>query len=190
MRRSQWIVVGLLAFTATLALLFKPWVSDEPLIGGPFKLVDGSGAEVTDVDYRGKFRLVYFGYTFCPDVCLTALGELSVALDRLPQAKLNQLEALFISVDPDRDNGENLTNYAQAFHPKIRGLTGTRGQIDAVAQAYGARYELAGDKTGGDYSIDHTSIIYVTGPEGKFRTKFTHNTSPETMFARLDSVIP
>lgn len=190
MRSLRWIIAALLAALALIVFGLKPWVAQDALIGGPFELKDGNGFKVTDADYRGKFMLVYFGYTFCPDVCPTALGELSVALDRLPQSKLNQLEALFVSVDPDRDGGENLTRYAQAFHPKIRGLTGTRDQIDAAAKAYGARYEFAGDRAGGNYSIDHTSVIYVMGPDGVFRTKFTHNTSPETMFSRLDSIIP
>lgn len=189
MRKSHRFIAGLAAIAAALVLMLKPWGQTDPSLDGSFSLADGAGAAVTDADYRGKYLAVYFGYTFCPDVCPTALGELATALDRLPQAKLGKLEAVFISVDPDRDHGENLTKYAEAFHPKIRGLTGTRQQIDAAAKAYGARYEFAGDRASGDYSIDHTSVIYVMGPDGKLLTRFTHNASPATMFAKLDSVI-
>ncbi len=189
MRKSQWIFAGLLAAAAAIVLMLKPWGQTDPSFDGSFSLANGAGAPVTDMDYRGKYLAVYFGYTFCPDVCPTALGELATALDRLPQAKLDKLEAVFISVDPDRDHGENLTKYAEAFHPKIRGLTGTRQQIDAAARAYGARYEFVGDRASGDYSIDHTSVIYVMGPDGKLLTRFTHNASPATMFAKLDSAI-
>lgn len=190
MRKSQIIVAGFLAVAAAFFLVANPWEKDERAIGGPFILVDGSGATVTDMDFRGRYLLVYFGYTFCPDVCPTALGELSAAFGRLPDSKLDQIDVIFVSVDPDRDKGEELTKYAQAFHPKFRGLTGTREQIDAAAKAYGAKYEFVGDRQSGDYSIDHTSIIYVMGPDGHYMTRFTHNASPETMVAKLESVIP
>lgn len=168
------------------------WLSSrpqDPVIGGPFSLVDGKGRRYADTDFRGKFLLVYFGYTFCPDVCPTALGELSAALDRLSAAKLEQLQVIFVSVDPKRDFGERLDEYGKAFHERIMGLTGTREEIDAMAAAYGAKYRFAGDPATEDYAIDHTSIVYVMGRDGKFVTQFTHNATPEQMLAKLDAVI-
>lgn len=157
--------------------------------GGPFTLEDGRGTTWSDTDFRGKFLLVYFGYTFCPDVCPTALGNLSSALDALPQAKLNQLQAVFISVDPKRDLNEDLQTYVGAFHPAILGLSGPMEEINRLAADYGARFEVHGDPASEDYSIDHTSIVYVMDPEGKFVTQFTHNASPQSMLAKLESVI-
>ena len=161
----------------------------EPRIGGPFALLDGKGNPVSDRDFRGRFLLVYFGYTFCPDVCPTALGKLSSVLDRLDKAQLDQLAVVFISVDPQRDHGARLSEYGSAFHPLITGLTGTREQIDAVAKAYGARYRIAGDTSRDDYAIDHTSVVYVMNREGAFVTQFTHNATPEAMLAKLQAVL-
>ncbi|MFZ1679943.1 MAG: SCO family protein [Rhizobiaceae bacterium] len=160
-----------------------------PVIGGPFSLVDGTGKRWTDKDFLGEFLLVYFGYTFCPDVCPTALGELSAALDGMPPELVGRLRVVFISVDPQRDHGERLDEYGKAFHERIMGLTGTRAEIDSVAAAYGAKYRFAGDTATQDYAIDHTSIIYVMGPDGRFVTQFTHNATPEQMAAKLRAVI-
>lgn len=162
---------------------------EAPVIGGPFDLADGKGRRWTDKDFLGKYLLVYFGYTFCPDVCPTALGELSAALDRLTAEQTAQVQVVFISVDPKRDFGERLDEYGKAFHEKIMGLSGTREEIDSVASAYGAKYRFAGDTNTEDYAIDHTSVIYVMGKDGKFLTQFTHNATPEQMLAKLTAVI-
>jgi protein SCO1/2 len=162
---------------------------DTPAIGGPFTLVNGAGETVRDTDMRGKYMLVYFGYTFCPDICPTALGGLGTALDMLPQEQLDKVQPIFISVDPKRDHGEDLAAYSQAFHPTILGLTGPMDEINRVAAAYGARFAVHGDPESDDYSIDHTSIIYVMDPEGRFLTQFTHNASPDSMLAKLTQVV-
>lgn len=188
-RRS--LLLGGVAALATLGFAGWRFASNTaaPTIGGPFSLVDGAGKRWTDADFRGKFLLVYFGYTFCPDVCPTALGELSAALDRLSGAQLDQLQVVFVSVDPKRDFGPRLAEYGKAFHERIMGLTGTREEIDAMASAYGAKYRFAGDPATDDYAIDHTSIVYVMGRDGAFVTQFTHNATPEQMRAKLDAVI-
>lgn len=162
---------------------------DTVSIGGPFVLQDGSGKTVRDSDFKGKFLLVYFGYTFCPDVCPTALGRLSSVLDRMSKEQLADLAVVFISVDPQRDYGERLSGYGQAFHPLITAVTGSREEIDRVAAAYGAKYRFAGDTSKDDYAVDHTSIIYVMDREGKFLTQFTHNATPEAMYAKLQAVL-
>lgn len=137
-------------------------------IGGPFTLTDGNGKQVTDQDFRGKYMLVFFGFTFCPDICPTTLNMVSDALDRLGP-KADKIAPLFITVDPKRDTPAVVKQYAAAFGPRIVGLTGTPEQIKAVAKAYRVYY--AEHRTGegpGDYSMDHSSVMYLMGPNGTF----------------------
>ncbi len=137
-------------------------------IGGPFTLTDGAGHTVTDRDLRGKYLLVYFGYTFCPDICPTTLNDVAGALDKLgPRA--DQIQPLFITVDPERDTAKVVTEYAAAFSPRILGLTGTPEQIETVAREYRVYYSVQKPATaGGDYTVDHSSILYLMDREGGF----------------------
>ena len=137
-------------------------------IGGPFTLEDGAGKTVTDSSYRGKYMLVYFGYTFCPDVCPTTLNDVAQALDKLGP-KQDRIQPLFITVDPARDTPAVVQQYAAAFSPRLQGLTGTPEQIATVAHEYRVYY--APHKTGpnpGDYTMDHSSILYLMDPTGQF----------------------
>jgi protein SCO1/2 len=142
--------------------------SSGPEIGGPFTLVDGTGKTVTDRDFRGHTMLVYFGYTFCPDVCPTTLTTVADALDKLgPLA--DQVRPLFITIDPRRDTQAVVGKYAAAFSPRLIGLTGTAEQIAAVAKEYKVYY--APQRTGpgpDDYTMNHSSILYLIGPDGQF----------------------
>jgi protein SCO1/2 len=186
--RRRAAAVALLAACAGIGAWV--WQANAPATsGGPFTLVDGSGATVRDRDFRGRYLIVFFGYSYCPDVCPTALGKLATVLDRLSEKQGGQVAVLFISVDPQRDHGARLTEYAHAFHPRITGLTGTREQIDAVVKAYGARYQFAGDTSRDDYGIDHTTSIYLMDPQGHYVTRFSYNASPESMLAKLQSVL-
>jgi protein SCO1 len=138
------------------------------LVGGSFTLEDGSGKQVTDRDLRGKYLLIYFGYTFCPDVCPTTLTETADALDRLGP-KADRLQPIFITVDPKRDTPAVVKQYAAAFSPRLIGLTGSPEQIAQVAKEYRVYY--AEHRTGpgpGDYTMDHSSILYLMGPDGNF----------------------
>ena len=137
-------------------------------IGGPFTLQDGSGQPVTDRSFRGKYMLVYFGYTFCPDVCPTTLNDVAQAIDKLGQ-NANRIQPVFITVDPARDTPAIVQQYAAAFGPRIKGLTGTPDQVASVAREYRVYY--APHKTGpdpGDYTMDHSSILYLMDPAGAF----------------------
>jgi protein SCO1/2 len=164
-------IIGLVVAALILGTGAFVWLSgggSASLVGGPFKLEDGSGKQVTDSDFRGKYMLVYFGYTYCPDVCPTTLNEVSEALDHLG-AKANNLQPIFITVDPKRDTPAVVKQYTAAFSPKLIGLTGTPEQIANVAKAYRVYY--AEHRTGSgpnDYSMDHSSILYLMGPDGKF----------------------
>ena len=138
-------------------------------IGGPFTLTDGAGRTVTDRDLRGKYLLVYFGYTFCPDVCPTTLNQVADALDRLGP-KADRLQTLFITVDPQRDTAKVVADYAAAFSPRIMGLTGTPAQIAAVAREYRVYYQVQKPAAGGEYTVDHSSLLYLMDPQGQFLT--------------------
>jgi protein SCO1/2 len=164
-------VIGLLVALLLLGTSAFLWLSDEaggPAVGGPFTLVDGNGHTVTDRDFRGKYLLVYFGYTYCPDVCPTTLTAVADALDRLGK-KADQVDPVFITVDPRRDTPAVIKQYTAAFSPRLLGLTGSQAEIAAVAKAYHVYY--AEHRTGpgpDDYSMDHSSILYLMAPDGRF----------------------
>jgi protein SCO1 len=156
---------------AMASVLSQPLVSaaNPPVtVGGPFTLTSPDGTTVTEQTYRGRWLLVYFGFTSCPDTCPTALLEIAAALTRLgPDA--GKLQPLFITVDPLRDTPAVMGNYIQSFDPRIVGLTGTPQQIAAVAQEYGVYYEPRKSGPGAeDYVMDHSTYLYLIDPEGKF----------------------
>ncbi|MGB0670197.1 MAG: SCO family protein [Rhodospirillales bacterium] len=157
-----------------------------PRIGGSFTLVDQDGKTVTDADFKGRFMLIYFGYTFCPDVCPTSLTTMSQALDLLGD-KADRIQPLFITVDPERDKPEHLKDYVAFFHPSLVGLSGSLEQVQAAAKAYRVYYakveEDPEDPTA--YLMDHSSIVYLMGPDGAFVDHFNHDTSPDAMAAKL-----
>ena len=137
-------------------------------IGGAFALTDGAGQTVTDRSLRGRYLLVYFGYTFCPDVCPTTLTAVAGALDKLGK-QAERVQPLFITVDPARDTPKVIAAYTAAFSPRILGLTGTEQQIAAVAREYRVYYAKRRTVAGaGDYTMDHSSILYLMAPDGHF----------------------
>ncbi|MGE0222689.1 MAG: SCO family protein [Acetobacteraceae bacterium] len=159
------------------------------MIGGPFTLVNGDGKTVTDRTFRGKYMLVYFGYTFCPDVCPTTLNTVADALDRLG-SKADRIQPVFITVDPKRDSPEVVKQYAAAFGPRIIGLTGTPEQIDTAARAYRVYYKE--HRTGpepNDYTMDHSSVLYLIGPDGAFVAPVRAEQSGADMAAALDKLV-
>jgi protein SCO1/2 len=157
---------------ATALVLSQPLVraANSPVtIGGPFTLTSPDGTTVTEQTYRGKWLLVFFGYTSCPDICPTALLEIAAALKRLgPDA--DQIQPLFITVDPRRDTPAVMRNYTQSFDSRIIGLTGTPQQIAAVAQEYGVYYAAhkSGRPDAENDIIDHSTYLYLMDSEGKF----------------------
>lgn len=153
-------------------------------IGGPFTLTDQNGRAVSDRDFRGKLMLVYFGYTFCPDACPTALLQMGQALDRLG-SEGEAVQPVFITIDPARDTQEQLKTYASNFHPRLVALTGSPAQIAQVAKAYRVYYAKAADSGTTDYLMDHTSIIYLMSRDGRYLTHFTHQSTPDQMVATI-----
>lgn len=156
-------------------------------IGGPFTLTDHHGNQVTDKTYRGQYLLVYFGYGYCPDVCPTELANIGSAMDLLGD-KADKVTPLFITVDPERDSAEFLADYVVNFHPRLIGLTGTPQQIAKVAKEYKVYYAKARSASGSDkdYLMDHTSFVYLMGPDGNFLTMFRGQTSPKAIAETIE----
>ena len=149
-----------------------------PPIGGPFSLIDDSGTPRTDAEFRGKLMLVYFGYTHCPDACPTALQDMADALAQLgPQA--DEIVPIFITIDPARDTVAYLKGYAEQFDAHFVSLTGSPEQVAAAAKAYRVYYRKATDTP--NYLMDHSSIVYLMGRDGKFLMHFTPDTTPDQM---------
>jgi protein SCO1/2 len=156
-------------------------------IGGPFQLTDQNGRTVTDRSLKGKWLLVYFGYTHCPDACPTALNNISLALDKLG-AKRTEFRPVFITIDPARDTPAALKDYVTAFGAPILALTGSDAEISQTAKEYRVYYAKH-EESGGDYSVDHSSVVYVMDPQGRFAASLNSETPPEEMAQRLAKLI-
>jgi protein SCO1/2 len=152
-------------------------------IGGPFTLVGEGGRAVSSEQFRGKWRLIYFGYTHCPDACPTALNDIGVALDML-KGRADTVAPIFISVDPDRDTPAVVTAYARQFSPRIMGLTGTDAQIGAAEKEFHV-YAARHPSPGGGYTMDHSNIIYVMDPKGHFAGIIDGSANPEDIAAQV-----
>ena len=160
------------------------------LIGGPFELVDHKGHKVTDKSYRGKFMLIYFGFTYCPDVCPTELQNIAVALDAIGTERRKHLAPLFVTIDPERDTRELMASYVDNFHPDLIGLTGTPAQIKKIAKAYRVYYKKVKEKGQPDgYTMDHSSIIYLMDDQGRYVRHFSYGTSGDKIAKGLMEAI-
>ncbi len=160
--------------------------SSAPPVGGPFNLVDGEGKLVSNADFAGQNLLIFFGFTHCPDVCPQTLSTLSRALELIGK-DINKVQPLFITVDPLRDTPDVVKAYIANFHPKLIGLTGTSRQVSAAMRAYRIYAAKMGDDlhVTSDYQVDHTSITYLMGPDGAFKTFFSLGDSPEAIASKL-----
>ncbi len=155
-------------------------------LGGPFTLVDQTGRSVTEQDFAGRALLVYFGFTYCPDVCPTELGTIAAALDAMGPAG-ERVTPVFISIDPERDTPEAMADYVSRFHPRMVGLTGSAEQIAQAARAYRVYYAKVRPRDSSDYLMDHSSFIYLVGPDGRVRSLFRPETSPEAIAAAVSA---
>lgn len=151
--------------------------SGSALIGGPFTLTDQTGERRSEAVLEGRYALIYFGYTYCPDICPTSLATMTQAIDLLAEqapAKAQAVLPVFITVDPARDTVEALATYAGHFHPRLLALTGTEEEVAGAAKAYRIFYQKVEDPGASDYLMDHSSVIYLMGPDGSYLTHFTH----------------
>ncbi|MBL4747830.1 MAG: SCO family protein [Magnetovibrio sp.] len=155
-------------------------------IGGPFNLIDQTGKAVTEKDFAGKYMLIYFGYTFCPDVCPTSLSIMGEAIHMLHQKQQDKVVPIFITIDPERDTPEVMAAYVPNFYEKMVGLTGSMQNIKAAAKAFKVFYAKANeDDPDGNYTMDHGSTTYLMGPHGRYVTHFTHGTPATAIAAKL-----
>lgn len=194
----SWIlcVLALIGLLAWLGSDVVPLTKDKAgreqgkaLIGGDFTLVDGAGKTVTEQDFRGKYMLVYFGFTHCPDICPTSLLLIQNALNKL-NGKGKKVVPVFITLDPERDTPEAVGQYVAHFGPTMVGLSGTRAQIDAVAAAYKVYHRKAEvEDSAMGYVIDHSGFMYLMGPDGAYITPFPHTISEQSLTDGLAAAI-
>lgn len=158
-------------------------VSGEIAVGGPYRLTDQDGRPRANTDFPGQYQLIYFGYTFCPDVCPTTLAVMAAALDKMG-AEQNRIVPVFITIDPARDKPEILKKYLAAFGPRFVGLTGAPEEIARVEKEYRvfAKKEAL---PGGGYSMNHSSVIYLVGPGGKLVSFYDGEASPDDLAKNL-----
>lgn len=165
--------------------------TDLVTIGGPFSLTNQDGERVTDETYHGAYTLVYFGYTYCPDVCPLGLLFMQDLMDGLGKAG-QKVQPVFITVDPDRDTPQVMKSYISSFHPRLQGLTGTPEEIAAVLKeyrVYARKALVAGSEDPMDYTMDHMSVFYLMGPDGKHLTQLVSPTDLNQAVAQLKKYI-
>jgi protein SCO1/2 len=195
--RSLWIV---LAVTALLAIgLGWMRLSAPPTgnlagstLGGSFALVDQDGKPVSDADFKGKYRLMYFGYTSCPDVCPTDLALIARGLKAYEVAQPSRaikVQPIFITVDPERDDAAALKAFVAAFHPRLIGLTGTAAQIDAARKAFGIYAKKVPTSDAAFYLVDHFAVIYLFGPDGRPIAFLAHGSEAKDVTAMLETYV-
>ena len=202
-RIFRWIGVGLAV--AVLAGWATLWLRPEAIrqaarsagivarggvqVGGPFSLVDQTGTPVTDASWRGRWMLVYFGYTTCPDVCPTELQTIAAALESLGR-QAAQVVPIFITVDPERDTPAHLAEYVKLFDDRLVGLTGTPEQIAAVARAYRVYYAKVTPKDSTTYLMDHSSFLYLMGPDGTLRALIRPGSTAQELTEAICARLP
>ena len=157
-------------------------------IGGPFTLTDQDGRRRTDMDFHGRLMLVYFGFTYCPDVCPTDLQQIGLALDRLgPSGEM--VQPVFITVDPERDSPDHLQQYMPLFHPRFVGLTGDAAAIEAAARAYRVYFAKVERADKADYTVDHSGFIYLIGRDGEYLGFFPPGTPAERLADAIRPIV-
>lgn len=178
-------------FSMLLALPALAASTDEtPGISGRYLLMDANGRAVSNEDFPGKFQLITFGYTFCPDICPTTLAEMSVIMEKLGKEG-ERLQPVFITVDPERDTAAVLRGYTTFFHPRIMGLTGSPALVRRAADNFKVRYEKAREPGAAidHYSVDHSAGMYLLGPDGRYIRKFAYATPPEEVATTIGEIM-
>ncbi len=188
-------VLILLGFGGVLATLMfsghqNQVSAGKPLIGGPFELIDHRGETVTEATYAGRYMLVYFGYSYCPDLCPLSLQTMTAAYDLLSAEEQAKVEPIFITVDPERDTVAAIADYVSLFHDDLIGLTGSVDQVNVASKAYRVYHAKAVDAaSSAEYLVDHSSFYYLMGPDGDYVQHFGHDTVEEDMATRLREII-
>lgn len=158
-------------------------------IGGSFSLINHNAEPVTEKTYKDNYNLIYFGFTFCPAICPTELQKMMLAYDSLPQNVQSKISPLFISIDPERDTTSVMKDYVALFHPDLIGLTGTQEQIDTVKKNYRIYAAKVKDETMSEYTVDHSSYIYLLDQDDKLLDVYKMTTTADKMINRLKETI-
>ncbi len=187
------IILGLAALSAVFFWWQKTQTPQSSLSappkGGDFTLTSAAGP-VSLHDFKGKVVLLYFGYTYCPDICPTSLGNLSLAWRKLAPKQRDKVQILFVSVDPRRDTPQRLKQYVDFFEANIIGLTGDKHTLDEITRRYGVVYKFTPVKNSRmDYLVDHSAFIYVIDPSGKLVTQLAHGVSPDSIVQTLTPLL-
>ena len=160
------------------------------LIGGPFSLIDQRGKRFTEKDLKGRYSLIFFGFTHCPDICPSSLQVMAAALDKLG-ARGEQIQPIFVTVDALRDTPEQLATYVEHFHPRLLGLTGSTEEVRGAAKAFRIYFAKVGGENGGsDYTMDHSSIMYLMDKQGEFLAHFNHGITADSLAEKIREVMP
>ncbi len=186
------LLAGLTVLTFAVGVAFHLTFPDSVrggVLGGPFELVDGHGHHVTERSWPGRYLLVYFGYTHCPDACPTTLAAIAAAMSQLGRLAA-RVQPIFISVDPYRDTPPAMAAYAAAFSPRLVGLTGTDQQVAFVAREYGVFFSDFGEMHATDYTVDHGHDIYLMAPAGHFLTAITSRADPRAIARAIRGQLP
>ena len=171
------LVIGVIAAYAVWEMSTPQQQQGEVTIGGPFSLINQDGKPVTEATYKGKLMLVYFGFTYCPDICPTDVSIMSQAMKQLG-TDAAKIVPLFITIDPERDTVQQMKSYLSNFNPPVEGLTGDRKAIDAVIKEYKVYAQKVPRKDVNDYTMDHSAYMYLMDGNGKYLTHFKHGTAP------------
>jgi len=185
---AAWIAV-LVAFGGWVVYDFSRSDGGTPAIGGPFTLTDHNGKKVTEADFKGKPTLIYFGFTYCPDVCPTSLLLMQTAVEQLGKDTDKRVNMVLITIDPERDTPAVLKDYVGNFGPTIMGLTGSADEIATAAKAYRVYYRKVEGKDGAPYLMDHSSIFYLLDKRGRFVKHFTHQSKAEDIAAAIKPLL-
>jgi protein SCO1/2 len=191
-----WIGTGALFLVVGLASAIyfaaQEPVKSESRIGGSFELVNTEGETVTDADFRGQYKLMYFGYTYCPDVCPTTLLHITRALNMLEEKapeKAEKITPIFITVDPERDTVEQMRSYVTNFHPRTVGLTGSDEQIAKTARKFKVTYWRVEGGQNSEYTMAHSGYTFVMSPDGGYIDRFDHRVQPKEIAEAMDKLI-
>ena len=193
------VLIAMLGIALVWVLFFWNPAEDAPVkhgnleltatpVGGDFT-VEIQNGDLSLKDLRGKVVVLYFGYTQCPDICPTSLALLTQALNQLSKDELKQVQSIFVSVDPDRDNVTRLKEYAAYFHPNIIGATAEKEVIDKIVKMYGAAYKKVDSKSAVGYLVDHSSYTYLIDKKGKLRKTLAHGTEPKIVLQEIRKLL-
>lgn len=164
-------------------------VSGKPAIGGDFSLTTQSGKQFTEANLKGRYSLIFFGFSNCPDMCPTALATITEALNSLPEAVSKEIQPVFITVDPERDTVEQLAEYSKNFHPSLISLTGSKEETEQAARAFKVYFQSLPKEAGGEqYQVNHSGYIYLMDKNGQFKKPFAYDIAPDALAEQLKAL--